>query len=155
MQKNYKLEVQLVRGKIKMRNNCRLEVLLFAFRLLATATHSFGNSHLTSHHRPHTMLPTHCPRLSHPPADELALAVLEVASLFPAGGQVLLQPWINSKFYFIYTPSPGITYHLLLCQQVVVEQHSEISEKIADCLLLCHQGTAKQPPDFSQKFGDQ
>ncbi|XBJ15652.1 hypothetical protein VPH35_007490 [Triticum aestivum] len=99
--------------------NYRLEVhLLFAFRLLATATHSFGNSHLASHRRPHTMLPTHCPRPSHPPADELALAVLEVASLFPAGGQVLLQPWINNC--------------LLLCHQGVAQEPPDFSQNFGD-----------------------
>jgi hypothetical protein len=106
-----------------MQNNCRLEIhLLFAFRLLATATHSSGNSRRASHRQPHDAVAVHCPRPSHPPADELAPAMLDVAPFFPARGQVLLQPWINSKFYFIYTPSSEITYHLLLCHQVIVEK---------------------------------
>lgn len=139
-----------------MVNNCRLEVhLLFAFRFLATTTHSSGNSRRVSHRRPHNAVAAHYPRPSHPPADELAPAMLDVAPLFPARGQVPLQPWIKNKFYFIYTPSLGITYHLLLCHQVVVEQYPEISGKIGDFLLLCHQGAAQQPPGFSQKSGDQ
>ena len=132
-----------------MRNNCRLEVhLLFAFRFLATATHSSRNSRHVSHRRPHDVVAAHCPRQSHPPADELAPAMLDVAPLFPARGQVPLQPWSKNKFYFIYTPRFRITYHLLLCHQVVVEQYPEISGKIGDFLLLCHQGATEQPPDF-------